>query len=82
MLPAHGPELPDTAEAAQLYRSHREERLDQVRAALAKLGKRPQEVSPLKIVRIVYQDVDKRLWPAARVSVKAQLEYLATRSAS
>ena len=29
-----------------------------------------------EVVRKVYADVDKRLWPAARSSVKAQLEYL------
>ena len=33
----------------------------------------------MKIVRRVYSDVDKTLWPAARMSVKAQLEYFALR---
>lgn len=76
MLPAHGPEHGDTAETAKAYRAHREERLNQVRDALRALGKRPEEARPLQVVSRVYQDVDKRLWPAARVSVKAQLEYL------
>lgn len=76
MLPAHGPEHADTAEVATMYRAHREERLNQVRDALRAMGKRPEEAKPLQVVQRVYQDVDKRLWPAARVSVKAQLEYL------
>ncbi|NUS42394.1 MAG: MBL fold metallo-hydrolase [Mycobacteriaceae bacterium] len=76
MLPAHGPELPDAGEVARQYRTHRRERLDQVRAALRALGKTPAEAKPLQVVRHVYKDVDKRLWPAARVSVKAQLAYL------
>jgi glyoxylase-like metal-dependent hydrolase (beta-lactamase superfamily II) len=77
-LPGHGAELSDTAAAAQAYRAHRQERLDQVRAALRSLGKSPAQARPLQVVRRVYADVDKRLWPAARVSVKAQLDYLAS----
>ena len=34
------------------------------------------DAKPLQIVARVYADVDKRLWPAARSSVKAQLAYL------
>ena len=30
----------------------------------------------MKVVKRVYADVDKKLWPAAKMSVKAQLEYL------
>ncbi len=58
---------------ARAYRAHREQRLDQVRGALDVLG---SDASALAVVRHVYADVDKRLWPAARMSVKAQLEYL------
>lgn len=76
LLPGHGPDLPDTAQAARQYLAHRQERLEQVREALRALGKTPESARPLAIVRHVYRDVDKRLWPAARVSVKAQLEYL------
>lgn len=77
VLPGHGPELPDLAEAARAYRSHRKQRLDEIRAALLDLGKRPEQARPLQVVRKVYADVDKRLWPAARRSVRAQLSYLA-----
>ncbi len=45
-------------------------------AALDDMGVSPHEVKPMKVVRRVYSDVDKKLWPAARMSVKAQLEYL------
>lgn len=72
-LPGHGPDQPDTAAIARAYRAHREERLQQVREALEVLG---EDASPLKVVRHVYADVDKKLWPAARMSVKAQLDYL------
>ncbi|TSE00824.1 MBL fold metallo-hydrolase [Skermania sp. ID1734] len=73
LLPAHGPEHSDTAEIARFYIAHRQERLDQVRAALGELG---ADAKPMQVVRHVYADVDKKLWPAARSSVKAQLDYL------
>jgi glyoxylase-like metal-dependent hydrolase (beta-lactamase superfamily II) len=73
VLTGHGPELPDIAATAAAYLAHREERLDQVRAALARLG--PQ-ASPRAVVEDVYADVDRALWPAAELSVRAQLDYL------
>ena len=72
-LPGHGPELPDAAAAANAYLEHREQRLDQVRAALATLG---ADASPPQVVEHVYVDVDRSLWPAAELSVRAQLDYL------
>jgi hypothetical protein len=30
-----------------------------------------------EVVRVVYADVDQALWPAAELSVRAQLDYLA-----
>lgn len=73
LLPAHGPERPDTADVAREYIAHRQQRLDQVRSALDVLG---PDAKPMQVVRHVYADVDKKLWPAARSSVKAQLHYL------
>ena len=73
VLPGHGPELPDAPAAARHYLAHREERLDQVRAALAALG---PDVTPRQVVEHVYADVDEVLWGAAELSVRAQLEYL------
>jgi len=35
--------------------------------------------TPAEIVRRVYAAVDPRLWPFAQWSVRAQLEYLASR---
>lgn len=73
VLPGHGPELPDAGDVARAYLAHREQRLDQVRAALAELG---PDATPMQVVEVVYVDVDRALWPAAELSVRAQLEYL------
>ena len=71
VLPGHGPELPSAGDAATAYLAHREQRLEQVRAAVAAGATSAQEV-----VEIVYADVDRVLWPAATMSVRAQLEHL------
>ncbi|GAA1482550.1 MBL fold metallo-hydrolase [Gordonia sinesedis] len=76
LLPAHGPDHPRLEPVARYYKAHREERIDQIRAALDDLGVSATQAKPMKVVRKVYADVDKKLWPAARMSVKAQLEYL------
>jgi glyoxylase-like metal-dependent hydrolase (beta-lactamase superfamily II) len=73
LLPGHGPDLPDAPRTARDYLAHREQRLDQVRAALRQL---PADPEPRQVVEIVYADVDESLWPAADISVAAQLEYL------
>ncbi|RSN25067.1 MBL fold metallo-hydrolase [Streptomyces sp. WAC 05977] len=72
-LPGHGSELPDLAATAREYLAHREERLDQVRSALEKLG---ADATPRQVVEVVYADVDKALWAPAEWSVQAQLDYL------
>jgi glyoxylase-like metal-dependent hydrolase (beta-lactamase superfamily II) len=73
VLPGHGPDLADAPVVAAQYLAHREQRLDQVRAALTAL---PEGATPRQVVETVYADVDQMLWPAAELSVKAQLEYL------
>ena len=73
VLPGHGPELADAPTVARDYLAHREERLDQVRAALAALG---PDATPRAVVERVYADVDPVLWPAAELSVRAQVDYL------
>ena len=73
LLPGHGPVRPDASAMASDYLAHREQRLEQVRAAVA-AGDR----SARDVVRRVYVDVDQSLWPAAELSVLAQLDYLAT----
>ncbi|MBM7368386.1 MBL fold metallo-hydrolase [Gordonia hydrophobica] len=76
LLPAHGPDHPELGPIARYYKSHREERLQQIVDALDELGVSPKSAKPMKVVKTVYRDVDKKLWPAAKMSVKAQLEYL------
>jgi glyoxylase-like metal-dependent hydrolase (beta-lactamase superfamily II) len=71
LLPGHGPVLGDARSVLDGYLTHRAERLEQVRAALAE-GARDAAA----VVRRVYADVDERLWPAAELSVRAQLDYL------
>ena len=75
ILPGHGPVVPDAAAMVDYYRVHRRERLEQVRAALASGAKGVDEV-----VEIVYADVDRSVWSAAAMSVRAQLAYLTARS--
>ena len=71
ILPGHGPVVADPAGWLRYYHEHRIERLDQVRSALAAGARTPSEVAA-----VVYADVDRRLWPAAEQSVRAQLDYL------
>jgi glyoxylase-like metal-dependent hydrolase (beta-lactamase superfamily II) len=74
LLPGHGPLLNDPAGVLDFYIAHRKERLGQVRAAMATGARTPAE-----IVAVVYADVDRSLWPAAQLSVRAQLDYLNSR---
>ncbi|MGI9092511.1 MAG: MBL fold metallo-hydrolase [Mycobacteriales bacterium] len=73
LLPGHGPEHRDAGAVAARYLAHREDRLEQVRAALSHLG--PQAGAD-DVVAVVYADVDRALWPAAAQSVRAMLRYL------
>jgi glyoxylase-like metal-dependent hydrolase (beta-lactamase superfamily II) len=73
VLTGHGPELPSVRDAATYYLAHRQERLQQVRAALADLG---PDATARQIVEVVYADVDRAVWWAAELSVAAQLDYL------
>ena len=72
MLPGHGPRVGDPAGCLDYYRTHRLERLEQVREALA-----AGDDTAASVVARVYADVDPALWPAAEESVRAQLDYLA-----
>jgi glyoxylase-like metal-dependent hydrolase (beta-lactamase superfamily II) len=66
ILPGHGPPVGDPLAWLAHYRTHRLERLQQVRAALAAGDRTPAEV-----VARVYADVDRSVWPAAEESVAA-----------
>ncbi|MBQ0827375.1 MBL fold metallo-hydrolase [Streptomyces tagetis] len=71
VLPGHGPVLEDAQGAVEFYLAHRAHRLAQVETAVEDGHRTPSE-----IVARVYADVDRSLWPAAELSVRAQLEYL------
>jgi glyoxylase-like metal-dependent hydrolase (beta-lactamase superfamily II) len=77
VLPGHGPVLDDAGLVIEHYLAHRRERLEQVSAAVD-----AGAVEPMDVVRVVYADVDESLWPAAELSVRAQLDYLAENSSS
>ena len=71
VLPGHGPVLEDAQGAVEFYLAHRAHRLAQVETAVEGGCRTPAEV-----VAHVYTDVDRSLWPAAELSVRAQMEYL------
>jgi glyoxylase-like metal-dependent hydrolase (beta-lactamase superfamily II) len=71
VLPGHGPVLGDARGAVEFYLAHRAHRLAQVETAVES-GLR----TVTDIVSHVYADVDPALWPAAELSVRAQLDYL------
>lgn len=71
LLPGHGPVRADPGSVIEQYLRHREERLAQVRAAVAAGARTPRDV-----VETVYADVDPSVWGAAESSVRAQLDYL------
>ncbi len=85
--PGHGPVLDDALATLDHYLAHRRERLEQVREALRTLpdppvteGEADRDVVR-RVVETVYADVDPRLWGAAELSVRAQVEYLRGRPA-
>jgi glyoxylase-like metal-dependent hydrolase (beta-lactamase superfamily II) len=81
--PGHGPVIESALPVLDFYLAHRQERLDQVRDALRTMHATARDGVPLdheslprRIVEIVYAEVDPVLWPAAELSVRAQLDYL------
>ncbi|MER6011463.1 MBL fold metallo-hydrolase [Streptomyces bluensis] len=71
VLPGHGPVLDDAQGAVEFYLAHRAHRLAQIETAVEDGYRTAGE-----IVAHVYADVDRSLWPAAELSVRAQLDYL------
>jgi len=69
--PGHGPVLEQALSVIDAYLEHRAQRLDQVRSAVNAGATTARDV-----VERVYADVDPALWPAAELSVAAQLAYL------
>ncbi len=80
ILPGHGPVVPDAAAMVSFYRTHRAQRLAQVRSALADGA--AGEADPVEgVLRRVYAEVPESVWPAARMSIRAQLQHLSARGA-
>lgn len=80
IAPGHGPVVPDAAGTVEHYWRHRHERLEQVRLAVAALraegpGAPGMDLAD-RVVERVYADVPRAVWPAARLSVLAQLDHL------
>ncbi|WP_326579611.1 MBL fold metallo-hydrolase [Streptomyces sp. NBC_00481] len=71
VLPGHGPVLEDAQGVVEFYLAHRAHRLAQVETAVEN-----GYCTPGEVVAHVYADVDRSLWPAAELSVRAQIEYL------
>ena len=72
--PGTGPTSTTWRRSPRCTLTHREERLDQVRAALRELG---ADATARAVVEHVYTDVDEKLWDLRRMeSVQAQLDYL------
>jgi glyoxylase-like metal-dependent hydrolase (beta-lactamase superfamily II) len=72
LAPGHGPVLDDPLAIVDAYDAHRRARLAEVTEVVSSGVTEPGEV-----VAIVYRDVPEVLWPAAEMSVRAQLAYLA-----
>jgi glyoxylase-like metal-dependent hydrolase (beta-lactamase superfamily II) len=77
--PGHGPVIDDALGALDSYLAHRQQRLSQVRTALATVDDEPTETLARRVVEAVYVDVDPVLWGAAELSVRAQIDYLRNR---
>jgi glyoxylase-like metal-dependent hydrolase (beta-lactamase superfamily II) len=71
ILPGHGPILDAPAEILTAYLDHRIARLDDIRAAVA-----AGAGSTAEVVALVYVNTPRELWPAAELSVRAQLQHL------
>ena len=71
LLPGHGPAISSPAETIDAYLVHRRARLAEV-AAVVESG----VTDAAQIVAIVYADMPREVWPAAELTVRAQLDYL------
>lgn len=85
VAPGHGPVITVAREWLRYYLDHRQERLQQVQDAVVAIRGKVGEDQPGEgegpdladlVVQDVYAEVPREVWPAARRSVLAQLEYL------
>lgn len=77
LLPGHGPDRSAMLPVVLAYREHRARRLGEIRRALAALGTDAAGADPAAVTSRVYADVAPALLPAATMSVRVQLDYLA-----
>ena len=68
--------VPDATGTVEHYWQHRHQRLDQVREVVPTLRLDGGRDLADLVVERVYADVPRAVWPAARLSVLAQLDYL------
>ena len=71
LLPGHGPALGQPAEGIDAYLTHRRARLEEIRSLV-----RQGLTDAGQIVAIAYADVPREIWPAAELTVRAQLAFL------
>ena len=72
LYPGHGPAIEDPGPRIESFRRHRMDRIDQVSRALQGRAGAPVE----DIVTAVYGELPDSIFPAARSSVEAILDYL------
>ncbi|MGN0099977.1 MAG: MBL fold metallo-hydrolase, partial [Dietzia sp.] len=72
-IPGHGPDVQNTGRAAQVLGQHRRDRLEQIVAARAELGR---DASAEAITQHIYRDVTPFLLKVAEQSTKVALRYL------
>ena len=73
--PAHGPALEPPAERFQQYIDHREMRTQQVRELVAQ----KHRVSPEDLVKVIYAELPRAIWPIATRQMLCHLQYLVGR---
>jgi glyoxylase-like metal-dependent hydrolase (beta-lactamase superfamily II) len=71
LWPTHGPPIRDVDAFVAAYAEHRQERIDQITAALRSGPARIRDLIPR-----LYADVDPKLWPAASRSMLAAMIHL------
>lgn len=76
ILPGHGHVVEDAVERVAYYLAHRYERLDQIREAIAEGRAQGRDPGVEHVLARVYADAPENVWPAARQSIRAQLDYL------
>ncbi|MFN3602408.1 MAG: MBL fold metallo-hydrolase [Dietzia sp.] len=72
-IPGHGPDVADTARAAQVLARHRRDRLEQIVSAREELGR---DASAEAITKHIYRDVTPFLLKVAEQSTLVALRYL------